>query len=416
MSLLDWLRDQLASPTPEQRARIASIEAGQALLARGKPEAALSHLRDPPLENLYLLATFLDVKIRAALAMRDLLALEGLALHAETLGRLRAEKAHFLMLEAEALGCLELAGSLARGIGAGGGETGEDLVRIRAKKKRMAIDEDYLTLAHTVVGAHYRDLRLVGVGRSSYVISAIPRERDYRVAIKFLGPAAYLDERGRRRFEREARLLSELDDPHILEIHHYHPGEPPYMVTEFFPGIDLRNLLAAARRFEVDEVCRIGIVLCDAVGHAHAQGIFHRNIQPGNVMLSGPMVKLIDFGMAKTRAGWDVSAEGSVLGNWAYASPEQYEATADKPTPQMDVFGIGATMHHLLYGVPPFRRGKSILRERTDALTAARPDLPGPLVQALRRSLAEQPEERWGSVDAMGEELRKAHLRRSDSR
>lgn len=410
--MLSWLQRKLLKPTPEEAAMVRSIEAAQALLARGKPHAALGHLTGDPPDNDYLLASYVDVKVRAALGLRDLLALEAMGPYALALARLLPDKAALLMREAEAVGALGLAAALGENLQANGHAVGEDLLRIRDQRSGPGAGEALLGLAREALGEGYKDLRLAGIGPSSFVVTAVPAESQERVAVKFLGPGAYMDERSRARFEREASLLEQLDNPHILKIYSYHPMDPPYMVTEFFPGYSLRQLLDQGRHFDAEATCRIGLKLCSALQAAHAAGIIHRDIEPGNILLSPNDVKLADFGLARTKQ-WEVSAQGSVLGDWAYMAPEQYAATIERPTVQLDIFALAAVLHHMLTGEPPFSRSNMIIRERNTALQDMRKELPDALVQLLLEALAENPEVRPRTIADFSEGLRRIYLRSS---
>lgn len=406
MSIIDWVRSAFVSLSPEDQRLLPDIEQAEEMLARGDAESALATLPSVLPGNDELLARVLDLKIRAALRMRDLLCLEGMALHAETLGELMKDKARYLMLEAEAIGALNLAKALANGISLAGVGAGEDLLRIRNAKATRVDKDGYLTIAHTALQAAYEDIRLIGLGRHSYVVSARPRGGDTRVAIKFLGPKAYLDEKGRRRFEREVEMLARLDHPNILRVLEYHFEEPPFMVTEFFGGADLRRLLEQGRTFFPIETTRIGIALCEALAHAHQLEIVHRNVQPANVLMNyDNKIKLIDFGMARLGSSADVSSYGMVLGDWAYLSPEQF-AGDTRPRIEQDVFGVGATLYHLATGRPPFSRGRGLLREKAPPARELAKSLPRALGEAIETALADDPVDRYASITQMLADLR----------
>jgi hypothetical protein len=406
MSLVNWFKGAITGLGPRDLKRLPRIEQAEELLATGDPDAALSKLPFHPPEDEELLARYLDIKLRAALRMRDLLCLEGMALHAETLGTLMREKARYLMLEAEAIGALNLAKALAQGISLSGAGAGEDLLRIKNAKAGRVNKEGYITIAHTALQDQYSDIRLVGLGRHSFVISAIPRDREYRVAVKFLGPKSYLDTKGRKRFEREVATLSRLDHPRILRVFGAQFEEPPYMITEFFAGADLAKLLDQGRSFFPGEIAKIGIALCEAVAFAHGRDIIHRNIQPANVLMNYEnQIKLIDFGMARFSSSENISTMGMVLGEWAYLPPERF-AGNPTPTQEQDIFGIGATLYHLATQKPPFTRGKGLMRERSPEIREAAPGLPPALHDVIHRCLYDDPQERWGSAEEILEILK----------
>lgn len=407
MSIIDWVKSAFVTLSEDDQRLLPDVERAEEMFARGDSESALATLPAQLPGNDELLARVLDLKIRAALRMRDLLCLEGMALHAETLGELMKDKARYLMLEAEAIGALNLAKALANGISMAGVGAGEDLLRIKNAKASRVNKEGYLTIAHTALQSQYEDIRLIGLGRHSYVVSALPRSGEPRVAIKFLGPKAYLDAKGRRRFEREVEMLARLDHPNILRVLEYHFEEPPFMVTEFFGGADLRRLLEQGRSFFPIETARIGISLCEALAHAHQLEIIHRNVQPANVLMNyDNQIKLIDFGMARLGATADVSSYGMVLGDWAYLSPEQFGGDT-RPAAEQDVFGVGATLYHLATGRPPYSRGKGLLREKAPPAKDVAKSLPRALGEALDISLADDPVDRFATIAEMLAVLRK---------
>ncbi len=406
MSIVAWLRNHLSGLSETDQKIARRVEASETRLAAGRPEEALETLGTGQPEDPELLARFLHMKIRVALALRDLLCLEGLALHAETLGQLLPEQARYLMLEAEAIGALNLAKSIAQGISASGIGAGADLLRIQQKKINRVISDGWMTIAQTALGAEYEDIRLIGWGRNSYIVSALPKDRQYKVAVKFLGPKAYGDARSRKRFEREVDALAQLDHPNILKVFAFHPEDPPYMVGEFFPGADLRRLLEQGRTFFASETAKIGMHLASAVAYAHERGLIHRNIQPSNVLINYQNdVKLIDFGLARLQIDSDVTSTGMVLGDWMYMPPEQFAGHTD-PTPEMDVFGIGATLYHLVAKRPPYSRGKGLARQKAPPIAEVAPSLPGALKEVLERCLIEDPMERWNDPNEIAAKLK----------
>lgn len=396
MSIVEWLRDQLSALSAADRALAARIEEAEGHLGADDPARALETLGSEEAEDRDVLARYLHVKIRAALALRDLLALESMSLHAEVLGSLLPEDARELMLQSEAIGALNLAKALAEGISASGSGAGEDILRIQQKKERRLLDDGSLRLAVDALGEAWTDIRLIGWGRSSTVYSALPAGGGARVAFKFLGPRSAEDGHAWARFEREFEALSRLDHPAILRVHDFSAEDPPYLRTEFFPGADLRRLLEQGRVFFASEIARIGIALCEAVQHAHDGGVIHRNVQPANILMDHDgNLKLVDFGLARLESIGAISSDGMVLGEWFYMSPEQFAGSPDGPTHAMDVFGIGATLYHLAVKKPPFARGRGLNRARNPPVNAAAPRLRDALKRVITRCLADDPAERY---------------------
>lgn len=405
MALLQWIKNKFSSLSAYDQKLAPGIEAAERLLDED-PYSALETLPKGFPEDPELLARALDVKILAALRLRDLLALEGASLHAQTLAELLPEKAREHMLEAEAIGAWELAKALAEGISASGAPAAEDLIRIQEKKSRRFDGQSFLKQAQHFLGKSYEDFRLVGVGKQGFVLSVQPKSGGPRLAAKFLGPRAYLDKHGKARFEREVELLRKLDHPGVLRVHDWHFDDPPFVLCEFFPGPDLRSILDQGRVFTSREIARIGTLLADAVAHAHSKGVIHRNVQPANVLINfRNEIKLIDFGMAKLEAQAGVSVDGMVLGDWAYLSPEQFHGLSEV-RPEVDVFGIGATLYHLATHRPPFSRGKGLLRDRGPSAESLNPGLSPDLATLIDESLRQDPMERPANAEVLRNRLR----------
>src|SRR4029079_15656270 len=173
----------------------------------------------------------------------------------------------------------------------------------------------------------------------------------------------------RQRFEREAKTISQLSHPHICALYDVgHEGETEYLVLEYLEGETLSDRLGKGV-LPIDQVLRYGCEIADALDKAHRQGIVHRDLKAGNVMLTKSGVKLLDFGLAKavapsaarsgasltalpTQAGMDLTAEGTILGTFQYMAPEQLEGRdADART---DIFAFGAVLYEMVTGKKAF--------------------------------------------------------------
>ncbi len=195
---------------------------------------------------------------------------------------------------------------------------------------------------------------------------------DRIVAIKVL-PSHLSDNAERReRFEREARAVSSLNHPHICTLHDV--GEQDgthFLVMEYIEGETLADRLMKGP-LPLDQALRYGIEIADALDKAHRQGVVHRDLKPGNVMLTKPGAKLLDFGLAKLKAvgaeqvGSALSAlpteqkpltkDGAILGTFQYMAPEQLEGKeADART---DIFALGSVLYEMVTGKRAFE-GKS---------------------------------------------------------
>jgi len=259
----------------------------------------------------------------------------------------------------------------------------------------------------------YAVLEQIGQGGMGEVYRATDTRLDRIVAIKVL-PAHVADSPMRRqRFEREARAVSSLNDPHICAL--YDVGEQdasPFLVMEYVEGETLaRRLMRGA--LPIDQTLRYAIEIADALDHAHRQGIVHRDLKPANIMLTRTGIKLLDFGVAKmwspdplaghsitaTRPADTITEEGTIVGTLHYMAPEQLEGRdTDART---DIFAFGAVVYEMATGQPAFQ-GQSqasviaaILEREPARLSAARAEAPPLFDQIITRCLAKKPDDRW---------------------
>ncbi len=207
------------------------------------------------------------------------------------------------------------------------------------------------TLARTVLpegptlGEHVGHYRLDGVlgrGGMGVVYRAFDEKLRRVVAIKFLSPGLMHDEHARARLEREARASAALDHPHVGGIHEIgaHEGAV-FLVMPLFDGGTLKERLASPPLpLAIDEARRILTELVSALAAAHQAGIVHRDVKPGNIMLTAGGVRLVDFGLAKlSDATATLSTTGQLVGTPAYMAPEQFEGLS---TTAADVWAAGA--------------------------------------------------------------------------
>lgn len=258
----------------------------------------------------------------------------------------------------------------------------------------------------------YRVESKLGEGGMGEVFRAFDTKLNRPVAIKFL-PPELADAPARRRFQREARMASSLNHPHILTV--YDAGEidgKQYLVTEYVDGGTLRDWLAQEKR-TWQQVVELLTGAADGLAAAHAANILHRDIKPANILITkGGYAKLADFGLAKLEAfsGQEETAtltEG-IAGTAAYMSPEQ--ASGGKLDARSDVFSFGIVLYEALAGRRPFS-GKTTLDLLQNIVHGTPPplgeDIPSPLKVIVERALAKGPFERYQSMHEMVGELRR---------
>jgi serine/threonine protein kinase len=250
---------------------------------------------------------------------------------------------------------------------------------------------------------------------------------DRTVAIKVL-PSHLADEpQLRERFEREARTVSSLNHPHICTL--YDIGQQDgihFLVMEYLEGETLADRLGKGP-LPLDQVLRYAIEITDALDKIHRQGVTHRDLKPGNIMLTKVGAKLLDFGLAKLRseiapavpfsqlptAKESLTIEGTILGTLQYMAPEQAEGKVDEVDARTDIFAFGAVIYEMATGKKAFE-GKSsasvigaIMREDPPPISTLQPMTPPVLDQAVKRCLAKDPDNRWQSAGDLGWELKR---------
>jgi serine/threonine-protein kinase len=249
----------------------------------------------------------------------------------------------------------------------------------------------------------YEITRLIGSGGMGEVYRARDTRLDRVVAIKRL--IAQVD-----RFEQEARAIAALNHPHICQIHDVGPD---YLVLEFIEGSPPRGPMP------IPEAVRLAMQIASALEVAHARGILHRDLKPGNILVSRDgQAKLLDFGLAKMmKEGGDVTrtVEGTVLGTVAYMSPEQVEgASLDA---RSDMFSFGAVLYELLAGTRAFRGQttaqvlSAVLRDHPEPLQTSR-ELDG----IVRRCLQKRPADRFQTMGEVRAALEHLTARPADAR
>jgi Tol biopolymer transport system component len=243
------------------------------------------------------------------------------------------------------------------------------------------------------------------------------RARDTRlertVAIKILPPHLSGDPRLRQRFEQEAKAISSLNHPHICVLHDVgHQDGTDFLVMEYLEGETLATRLERGP-LALDQVLKYGIEIADALDKAHRQGVVHRDLKPGNVMLTALGAKLLDFGLAKaavplapgstmTAAATHttpITQHGTIVGTFQYMSPEQVEGK--EVDARSDIFSFGAVLYETVTGRRAFQ-GKSqlsvasaVLENDPEPISTLQPMTPPALDRAVRRCLAKDPEDRW---------------------
>jgi eukaryotic-like serine/threonine-protein kinase len=257
----------------------------------------------------------------------------------------------------------------------------------------------------------YLHARHLATGGMAAVFAAEDVLLGRAVAVKVLSERFLADRDAVRRFEREARAAAKASQhPHVVTIYDVgeHDGRP-FIVMELMSGGSLATVLRQGRPSREDALRWIGEA-ADALDHAHEQGIIHRDVKPGNLLLDGRgRLGVADFGIARLAFESAVTQTGQVLGTAAYISPEQ--ARGEGVSAASDRYSLAVVAYELLTGAKPYNGGTlaAQARQHMEAdprpATEHAPDLPSALDRALRRGLAKAPDARWPSATAFAEAL-----------
>jgi serine/threonine-protein kinase len=268
-----------------------------------------------------------------------------------------------------------------------------------------------LTVVGEVVAERYELEELVGTGGMSSVYRARDRLLERPVALKILHAHYVADPDYVERFRREARAVAQLAHPNIVTV--IDRGEQDgrqFIVFEYVDGENLKQLVGREGPLPVREAVGVAIHVARALGYAHGRGIVHRDVKPQNVILTEDgRPKVTDFGIARSVDVDGVTQTGTVMGTSDYIAPEQ--AQGQHVDDRTDVYSLGVVLYELLTGELPFG-GESFVavamqhvHEPPPSVLELRGDVPARLDYVLRRTMAKDPADRYGSMDELVADL-----------
>ena len=265
-----------------------------------------------------------------------------------------------------------------------------------------------------VLGDRYEIGSMLGRGGMATVYRGSDRVLDRPVAIKLLAEKYAGDEKFVTRFQREARAAAGLNHPNIVSV--YDTGDTDgehYFVMELIQGETLGDLLVREGPLAPERASRIAAGIAEALQAAHDQGLIHRDVKPGNVMLTAAGdVKVMDFGIARAATDDTLTQTGLILGTASYLSPEQ--SRGDPVDHRSDIYSLGCVAYEMLAGRPPFSADTPLsvaykhVNDEPRPPSSANPSIPPEMETVVMRALAKDPDARFPTANAFRQAITSA--------
>ena len=259
--------------------------------------------------------------------------------------------------------------------------------------------------------SHYRILEELGRGGMGVVYKAEDTKLRRTVALKFLPPEYTQDPEAKKRFVQEAQSVSSLDHANICTIHEIDETDDGrlFIAMTFYEGETLKQKLECGP-LDIDVVIDIAVMIAKGLEKAHKKGIIHRDIKPGNLIITEDgVVKIVDFGIAKLARKTKITKTGTSLGTVAYMSPEQ--SRGGKVDHRTDIWSLGVVLFEMITGELPFRGDYdqavvySILNEEPASVLDLCEDIPAELAKVVEKALTKQPDERYQKIEELKTDL-----------
>ncbi|MET7751029.1 serine/threonine-protein kinase [Micromonospora sp. NPDC005367] len=257
------------------------------------------------------------------------------------------------------------------------------------------------------LGGRYRLIEQLGAGGMSVVWRGYDEVLGRQVAVKVLASRLASDRAFRHRIRIEAQAAARLCHPNITNVYDYGEAEhegvtAPYVVMELIDGHSLSSRLGRERRLPWRDAVTIAAEVASALATAHVRGVVHRDVTPGNVMLTATGVKVVDFGISALVGESEKGTDGALLGTPAYLAPERLDN--GQVSPATDVYAVGLLLYRMLTGRLPWQASTTTEMLRAHLYNDPEPmptvpELPDEVADLVRRCLAKRPEERPSTAE-----------------
>lgn len=263
-----------------------------------------------------------------------------------------------------------------------------------------------------LLNGRYQLLEKLGYGGMADVFRARDTVLDRYVAVKVLRRDYSGNDNFQNQFRLEARSAANLSHPNIVTVHDFGFADGLlYIVMEYIPGKDLKQLIRERGRFSIEEGIPLIVQACAGIGYAHRAGLVHCDVKPHNMLVSKDgRLKVTDFGIARALATILPEERTDIVwGSPLYFSPEQ--AAGEPPTPASDVYSLGVVMYETLSGTPPFTASTADelarlhISARPIPIREYIPDIPAALEEIIMKVLSKEPSARYRTADQLGRVL-----------